>query len=88
MSKRKMSPRAIKKIRAWKGWTQEELAAELSVSYSLVTKWETGDRTPRGPGLQLLRQLHGQMLYASDQLGKSLKAQDGPGGAPMGQRIG
>lgn len=46
--------RVLTELRAQRGWTQRQLAAALGVSYSLVTKWETGARTPNALAAQVI----------------------------------
>ena len=38
--------RNLKRLRRKRGWTQEDLARELSVSLSTVQRWETKDSRP------------------------------------------
>jgi DNA-binding transcriptional regulator YiaG len=42
------SPRAARLIREQVGISQARLARELGVHRTAVTKWETGERRPRG----------------------------------------
>jgi len=49
---------AIKKGRKKKGWNQSELREKLGVSFSIISKWEVGDKTPGGETLvELIRML-------------------------------
>ena len=54
-------PGLRREIRRAAGISTTELAAQLGVSRQAVAKWETSDRTPRGPMLlryaEILRQL-------------------------------
>ena len=59
-------PEEIKKLRESLGMTQEEFARELGVSFSTVSRWETG----RGQPSRLARQ-------QIDQLRKSAKGGEG-----------
>lgn len=47
-------PSLIKKMRAFKGLTQEEFAHELGVTFATVNSWENGRRFPQP---YLLKQL-------------------------------
>lgn len=42
----KMTPHAIKHLRATKGWSQEDLAKKLGTSHQLVNRWEKGKNKP------------------------------------------
>ena len=37
---------ALKKLREEKGWSQEDLAHELGVSFSTINRWENGKTKP------------------------------------------
>src|SRR5690625_3474080 len=48
----------IKKLRTSRGMTQQQLADELNIkSYTTITKWESGDNSPRGGELVTLSNL-------------------------------
>lgn len=46
--------RLLRRLRKLRGWTQMDMATYLDVSYSLITKWETGARVPRGLAARVL----------------------------------
>jgi transcriptional regulator with XRE-family HTH domain len=49
---------AIKKGRESKGWSQRRLCNELEVSFSIISKWETGEMSPGGESLvKLIKKL-------------------------------
>jgi len=50
-------PHMLKRLRAYLGWTQKELAVTLDVAACTVTSWEVGARTPSGPARILIRKL-------------------------------
>ena len=47
----------IKKLRNGRGWTQPQLADQLSVSKQTISNWETGIKVPRMGSLQKLADL-------------------------------
>ena len=49
----------IKHYREGKGMKQEELALELAVDRSTITKWETGEAMPRADKLPELARILG-----------------------------
>ena len=49
------TPEAVRFLRKYEGWTQDELAGRLGVHKITVAKWETG-RVPIGP-------IHHRLLY-------------------------
>jgi len=50
----------VASIRARLGLSQTALAQQLGVDQSTVSRWETGELSPSGPALILLRQLEQQ----------------------------
>ena len=58
---KKLSPAAIRRIRASADVSQAVFAAHLNVTAGLVSKWERGEKTPSGPAAKLLTlaSLHG-----------------------------
>jgi putative transcriptional regulator len=50
----KMSPAAIRRIRAKAAVSQAVFAAHLNVTAGIVSKWERGEKQPRGPAAKLL----------------------------------
>jgi transcriptional regulator with XRE-family HTH domain len=53
----KQGPRALKKALKDKGWSQRELARQLGVSPSTVTRWLNGERAPDRAHMGGLRKL-------------------------------
>ncbi|MGH9690345.1 MAG: helix-turn-helix domain-containing protein [Candidatus Acidiferrales bacterium] len=51
---RKMSPSQIRKIRKAIGFSQEQLARLLWVTYSTINRWEAGRAAPSGLHLRIL----------------------------------
>jgi putative transcriptional regulator len=49
-----LSPEAIRRIRAKAAISQSVLAAHLNVTTGVVSKWERGEKQPRGPAAKLL----------------------------------
>jgi putative transcriptional regulator len=49
-----LSPAAIRRIRAKAAISQSVLAAHLNVTTGVVSKWERGEKQPRGPAAKLL----------------------------------
>ena len=49
-----LSPAAIRKIRAQASISQSVFAAHLNVTTGVVSKWERGEKQPRGPAAKLL----------------------------------
>ena len=47
-------PSALKSLREKHGLTQDELAKELNLSKSTISMYESGDRIPRLPTMELL----------------------------------
>ena len=45
-------PAARRLLRARAGLTQEEIAEALGVTRAAISRWETGNRNPRGPMLE------------------------------------
>ena len=41
-----MTPEDIKRLRLAKGWTQEELAHRMGVTFSTINRWESGKHKP------------------------------------------
>lgn len=60
----------IQKLRKERGLTQEQLAEQLFVSRTAVSKWETGRGTPNMESLQTIAKLYGitldELLCAED----------------------
>jgi putative transcriptional regulator len=50
----KLSPAAIRRIRARAAVSQAVFAAHLNVTTGVVSKWERGEKQPRGPAAKLL----------------------------------
>jgi putative transcriptional regulator len=50
----KLSPTAIKRIRAKADVSQAVFAAHLNVTVGVVSKWERGEKIPNGPAAKLL----------------------------------
>jgi len=50
----KLSPAAICRIRAKAAVSQAVFAAHLNVTTGVVSKWERGEKQPRGPAAKLL----------------------------------
>ncbi|HEX5235421.1 MAG TPA: helix-turn-helix domain-containing protein [Silvibacterium sp.] len=50
----KLSPNAIRKIRIKAAISQSVFAAHLNVTTGVVSKWERGEKQPRGPAAKLL----------------------------------
>lgn len=44
----------IKELREARGWRLEELAARVGVTSATVSRWENGERFPRGENLRVL----------------------------------
>jgi len=51
---KRLSPAAIRRIRAKAEVSQAVFAAHLNVSVGVVSKWERGEKTPSGPAAKLL----------------------------------
>jgi putative transcriptional regulator len=51
---KKLSPRKIRSIRTREQTSQTVFAAYLNVTPGLVSKWERGEKFPRGASLKLL----------------------------------
>jgi putative transcriptional regulator len=49
-----LSPAAIRKIRTQASLSQAVFAAYLNVTTGVVSKWERGEKQPRGPAAKLL----------------------------------
>ncbi|HUY95168.1 MAG TPA: DNA-binding transcriptional regulator [Terracidiphilus sp.] len=50
----KLSPAAIRRIRTKAAVSQAVFAAHLNVTTGVVSKWERGEKQPRGPAAKLL----------------------------------
>jgi putative transcriptional regulator len=50
----KLSPAAIRRIRTKAAVSQAVFAAHLNVTPGVVSKWERGEKRPRGPAAKLL----------------------------------
>ena len=50
----KLSPAAIRRIRTKAAVSQAVFAAHLNVTTGIVSKWERGEKQPRGPAAKLL----------------------------------
>jgi putative transcriptional regulator len=50
----RLSPKQIRKIRTEAALSQSVFAAHLNVTTGVVSKWERGEKTPRGPAAKLL----------------------------------
>ena len=67
-----VTPVDVRKIRASRTWTQEELAAELGTDAVTVSRWERGVSEPRPAARQRLIELiigsgpHGQTAIVED----------------------
>src|ERR1035441_6224573 len=51
---KKLSPGAIRRIRAKADVSQAVFAAHLNVTVGVVSKWERGEKIPSGPAAKLL----------------------------------
>ena len=51
---KKLSPQAIRRIRAKADVSQAVFAAHLNVTVGVVSKWERGEKVPSGPAAKLL----------------------------------
>lgn len=51
---KKLSPPAIRRIRARADVSQAVFASHLSVTVGVVSKWERGEKSPSGPAAKLL----------------------------------
>jgi putative transcriptional regulator len=49
-----LTPEAIRRIRAKAAVSQAVFAAHLNVTTGVVSKWERGEKQPRGPAAKLL----------------------------------
>lgn len=49
-----LSPTAIRRIRTKAAVSQAVFAAHLNVTVGIVSKWERGEKQPRGPAAKLL----------------------------------
>jgi putative transcriptional regulator len=49
-----LSPATIRKIRTGASISQSVFAAHLNVTTGVVSKWERGEKQPRGPAAKLL----------------------------------
>jgi putative transcriptional regulator len=49
-----LSPAAIRRIRTKAAMSQAVFAAHLNVTTGVVSKWERGEKQPRGPAAKLL----------------------------------
>lgn len=47
----------VRSIREGLGMSQQELAAALSTTQATISRWETGQATPRGPARLALQHL-------------------------------
>ena len=54
----------ILQLRIQNGWTQEELAEKLCVTWQAVSRWETGETTPNPETLKQLSALFDVSLHA------------------------
>ena len=50
----KLTPESIRRIRTKAALSQSVFAAHLNVTTGVVSKWERGEKTPRGPAAKLL----------------------------------
>jgi len=50
----KLTPATIRRIRTKAAVSQAVFAAHLNVTTGLVSKWERGEKQPRGPAAKLL----------------------------------
>ena len=50
----------LKKLRQLKGWSQEDLARELGVSFATVNRWENGKTKPSKMAQNLLKKISGE----------------------------
>ena len=50
----KLSPETIRRIRTGAAISQSVFAAHLNVTTGVVSKWERGEKQPRGPAAKLL----------------------------------
>lgn len=50
----KLSPESIRRIRTQAAISQSVFAAHLNVTTGVVSKWERGEKQPRGPAAKLL----------------------------------
>ena len=49
-----LSPQAIRRIRTRAAISQSVFAAHMNVTTGVVSKWERGEKRPRGPAAKLL----------------------------------
>ena len=48
---------ALKKLRQTRGWSQEDLARELGVSFATVNRWENGKTKPSRLAYEKINQI-------------------------------
>jgi transcriptional regulator with XRE-family HTH domain len=60
-----MTKQEIKQIRKWLGWSQEQLARELGLSFSTISRWERGVSSPSPAAERLLNALTKSLLPAA-----------------------
>ncbi len=58
----------LRRLRKKRGWRQIELAVEIPVDHSLVSRWETGAVLPAARDLNALRRVLGLDIEEQDQL--------------------
>lgn len=57
----------LKALRQQQGWSQEDLARELGVSFSTVNRWENGKAKPSKLAIVQLERLMHQKTYRSSK---------------------
>jgi transcriptional regulator with XRE-family HTH domain len=62
-----MTPARVRKIRRALGFTQEEFARVLWVTYTTLNRWEAGRAAPTGMHLRILKLLEGNLARPSFQ---------------------
>ena len=65
--KTKIAPAEVRKIRKAMGFTQEEFARFLWVTFSTLNRWEAGRAVPFGMHLQILKLLRQKLADGSFQ---------------------
>jgi transcriptional regulator with XRE-family HTH domain len=60
-----MTPSRVRKIRKALGFTQEDFARTLWVTYTTLNRWEAGHSAPTGMHLRILRLLERNLARAS-----------------------
>ena len=77
MAEGERQPKTIRQLRQERGWSQLDLALNVGVTQSIISRWERGELVPQPANLQRLAQVFGVSVEASS-FGPAQPSPDAP----------